>query len=176
MIVKRIEWITQGYDLHLIPGAEIKPSLLKIHFDDGTENGKEKWASEIENSDNVKVKFDWRISPGRGANNIVTFSIQMDLIEGWIRVKDPPLNAGRLYNFIVEVKVTDNNTIPATFFESAIRIHLHESIKSAWLTPKTLSVREGTDSLRFSILAEFENQVADITKSVIGDIRYASWY
>ena len=54
MKVKRIEWIndityigidgisrkTTHYDLHLIPGAVIKPIAIENHFDDGTENGK----------------------------------------------------------------------------------------------------------------------------------------
>ena len=80
MVVRRIEWIndvkyilgsntfTTSYDLHLIPGAEITPSLLKIYESDSSW----KWASQITSDDNVTVQFNPRIFPPlRGASSIV---------------------------------------------------------------------------------------------------------
>src|SRR6188472_1086465 len=169
MHVHKIEWITKGYDLHLIPGAEIEHSLLKIYESDSSW----KWASEILPSDNVTVKFDWRISIRPGGGFIHAWGMAINLDTGWLKIDDHlPPPPQRLYNSIVEVTVTDNNTDPPNPITSAIRIHVHESIKSAWLTPSALSVHEGTDSLRFSILAKFNNHDLGADKSVIGDISY----
>jgi hypothetical protein len=169
MYVQKIEWITKEYDLHVIPGYETEHSLLKIHFDNGTV----KWPSEILPSDNVTVKFDWRISIRPGGGAIHAWGMGINLDTGWLKIDDhldPPSH--RLYNSIVEVTVIDNNTDSPNPITSAIRIHVYESIKSAWLTPSALSVHEGTDSLRFSILAEFNNHDLGVDRSVIGDISY----
>ena len=75
--------------------------------------------------------------------------MQLDADTGSLRINDPSFfqpPPNRLYNFIVEVTVIDKNTDPPNRITSAIRIHVHDSIKNAWLTPSALSVREGTDS------------------------------
>jgi hypothetical protein len=176
MLVHKIEWIndvtykvgsneiTKSYDLHLIPGAEIAPSLLKIYESDTSW----KWASEITPADNVTVKFDWRISIGPGGGIIHAWGMAIHLDKGWLKIDDH-LGPDRLYNSIVEATVIDQNTNPPILRTSAIRIHIHDSIKSAWLTPSALDVREGTDRLRFSILAEF-NDKATLDFPIIGDI------
>lgn len=169
MHVHKIEWITKGYDLHLIPGAKIQPSLLKIYESESTW----KWASDInESTDNVSVKFDWRISiRGDGVHGIAAWSMQLDLDQGWLIVSDtlnPPPH--RLYNSIVEVTVIDKNQPQREPLRSAIRIHLHDSIKGAWITPSTLTVHEGADKIRFSILAWFNNTVSGKNYPVNGDI------
>jgi IgA Peptidase M64 len=48
--------------------------------------------------------------------------------------------------------------------ETAIRIHIHDSVKDIWLTPSTLSVHQGPDERRFTVLARFNDDgVGDIT-------------
>ena len=174
--------IRPTFDSH----REINPSLLRIYESDSSW----KWASEIIPDDKVTVNFDWRIAvrpgtpdtcgPGSGSENICAWGIKINLTTGWLKVDDSiPPAPDRLYNSVVEVTVTDNNTTPSpTTFKSAIRIHVHDSIKDAWLTPSGLNVNEGTelpDKIRFSILAEFDNHIAgpvvgDISRNYVGDL------
>lgn len=45
-----------------------------------------------------------------------------------------------------------------------IRIHIHDSVESIWLTPPTLSIHQGADECRFTVLARFSDKcVGDIT-------------
>jgi len=170
MIVKRIEWVTEGYDLHLIPGAKISPSLLKI-YDTDTHFV---YASAIEGTDNVDVTFDWRISVrgGVGIDSIATWNMDLDLKKGSLEVSDPLwADPTRLYNSVIEVKVIDK-TNPAKPIEhsSAIRVHLHDRLKRSWITPSTLTIRPDGDRICFSILAEFINKISGKDYSIIGDI------
>lgn len=194
MEVKRIEWIndvtyigidfisrtTRHYDLHLIPGAVISPSLLKIYETDSP-TSPWKWASDILPSDNVIVKFNPKIFPAPaegdpppgGDPNIKAWNMEINIDSGRLSVNVPSLFSPpphRLYNFIVEATVTDKNIDPPNVITSEIRIHIHDSIKFAWLTPSVLSVRKNTDRHRFSILAEFNNSVSGNDLPIIGDI------
>lgn len=48
--------------------------------------------------------------------------------------------------------------------ETQIRVHVHRGVKKIWLTPETLSPRLGSDEMRFTVLAQFDDDtVGDIT-------------
>jgi hypothetical protein len=48
--------------------------------------------------------------------------------------------------------------------QTEIRVHLHDSVEEIWLTPSTLSIHQGADECRFTVLARFDDQsVGDIT-------------
>ncbi|WP_050024137.1 M64 family metallopeptidase [Verrucomicrobium sp. BvORR034] len=48
--------------------------------------------------------------------------------------------------------------------ETQIRVHVHGSVKKLWLTPETLNPRVGSDEMRFTVLAQFDDDtVGDIT-------------
>jgi hypothetical protein len=64
------------------------------------------------------------------------------------------------YNFIllIRIEVGAGNTP----YESAVRVHIHDTITAAWITPTTLTVRE-REQVRFSVYAEFSD-------GIVGDI------
>jgi hypothetical protein len=48
--------------------------------------------------------------------------------------------------------------------QTEIRIHVHDSVQAIWLTPPTLSIYQGADECRFTVLARFNDEcVGDIT-------------
>jgi hypothetical protein len=73
---------------------------------------------------------------------------------------DTALPAGpRLYSFIVTATVTQGTTQ----LRARIRVHVHDHVTAKWLTPSSLTVRQGATGMRFSVLATFDD-------GVIGDI------
>ena len=48
--------------------------------------------------------------------------------------------------------------------QTEIRIHVHDSVEEIWLTPSKLSIHQGADECRFTVLARFDDEcVGDIT-------------
>jgi hypothetical protein len=48
--------------------------------------------------------------------------------------------------------------------QTEIRVHVHDSVEQIWLTPSTLTIHQGADECRFTVLARFDDQsVGDIT-------------
>jgi hypothetical protein len=80
---------------------------------------------------------------------------------GVITVEPAPPGGRRLHNFLLTASAFDRNT--GTKIERTIRVHVHDAITRAWMTPSTLGVRPDGGLCRFSLFAEFDDQV-------IGDI------
>jgi len=165
MTLEKIEWITDGYDLHLIPGAHFD-SLLKVWESDTSW----RWASVIAADVNSQINVEFKPLINLGASgNVHKFGITIDTGTGLFEVDSTlPASPNRLYNFIIEATVTDETTNKS--ISSAIRIHIHDEILAAWLTPSHLSIHLGADGLRFSVLADFLDRVAGQTYHQIGDI------
>lgn len=66
-------------------------------------------------------------------------------------------------NFIVKVEV--KRTGGESTLTKRIRVHIHEKITELWLTPSTLHVPLESKSYRFTVLAQFDDEV-------VGDISY----
>jgi len=165
MPVKKIEWITDGYDLHLIPGAHFD-CLLKIWESDTSW----RWASDVVADVNSSIDVDFKPLINLGATgNVHRFGITIDTKTGLFEVDDTlPEAPNRLYNFIIEATVTDATTNESVI--SAVRIHIHDGIIEAWLTPSRLSIHLGADGQRFSVLADFFDTVKGLTYHQTGDI------
>src|SRR4029079_8554965 len=64
----------------------------------------------------------------------------------------------QLRNFIMDAVVHD--TSPGGLeLRQKIRIHVHNSIQSIWLTPRTLTVHQNAAHVRFTALARFDDGV-----------------
>lgn len=161
MEIKKIEWTGGGYDLHMIAGRVIE--LLTIHFVDGTS----KLVSKLVDADNVTVTFKPTLKH-KPNEDVRDFGIFFDMKKGILTINDPlPNEPGkRVYNFIIEVTVEDGVQV----VNSAVRIHVHDFIVDAWLTPSKLSIRHGSDGFRFSILATFIDIVDGTLFQTPGDI------
>jgi hypothetical protein len=74
----------------------------------------------------------------------------------------PKLPFPRVRNFLLTA-VFDDGAGHAS--ETEIRVHVHDSVEAIWLTPSTLSIHQGADESRFTVLARFGDDgcVGDIT-------------
>ena len=87
-----------------------------------------------------------------------TKGVSVDTRTGEVSVQ--PLPAGsRLRTFTVTASVRQGTNT----FTARLRIHVHGAVVARWITPSSLTVRQGAKAMRFSVLARFDD-------GVIGDI------
>ncbi len=87
--------------------------------------------------------------------------VSIDTQTGVIKIADT-LPSPRLYNFILQVEVSEDG---ANSMHTQMRVHVHESIKTVWLSPASLTMYPfAAYQSRFSVHAKFEDEVyGDIT-------------
>ncbi|WP_328616163.1 hypothetical protein OHS18_05435 [Amycolatopsis sp. NBC_00355] len=156
MTIVRLKWAdTAATDLHLIPGVSSPELVRLLRVDDLT---------------GETLTPDLPLPAG----NTVTFTPQLTVADdhgieltaaGEVTVKTLAL---RGHSFLLNVALDQDPAIT-----NRIRVHVHEKLSSLWLTPSRLTVRQGADQARFSVLGLFD-QVIDGTvvleDGVIGDI------
>jgi hypothetical protein len=95
-----------------------------------------------------------------------TVGVPVDPGTGEITVLSPLLpataTAPRLRSFVVDATVTD--PVVATPFTASLRVFVHERLVDLWLSPSTLTVRQGAKNMRYSVLAKFDDgTIGDVT-------------
>lgn len=143
-----------GRDLHLLPGL-VGPNLrqlLDFRSDDPDDD-----------PDTLTVTFGQSFDADEAE-----VGVTVDEHTGEVTVSDPfpppappdgPLPT--LHFFIIEVRATDGADL---HLRTRIRVQIHQSISSMWLTPSPLTVRVDTTDVRFSVLAQFDDDsIGDIT-------------
>ncbi len=182
MYIAAIEFVSYN-DIHLIAGqtsADLingNQLVLIIKMDDGTtfKSGQIKILLLIRLF--LLIRFSKELLTIVGPNTFCEgFGIRVNKTNGSVTVTNP-LPAIRKYNFILEVKA-ENTSLPATSTERVtttfIRIHVHQSISSIWLTPAQLTIRQYIDStvtpfpqetiFKFAVHAQFDDAcVGNIT-------------
>ena len=141
-------------DIHLIPGLSSPrlDQLLRV-FTTGLDHSVR--ASEPQIGDSWSVSFAPSYKP---APTEFTQGVKVDSKTGRVTVQALPAGS-RLRTFTVTGTVTQGtNTFTAT-----VRIHVHGAVADKWITPSSLTVRQGATPMRFSVLARFDD-------GVIGDI------
>jgi hypothetical protein len=162
-------WL-EGYDLHVVQGQKARTlnDLLVIKdVDPATQaevfkNASEDGGHPFGTTTRFFAECEGGQSPGSG-HTLKSFDATTGQVEA-----ASPLPATRLFNFLVRAEVTlpASGSPPTTTVFSMkprIRVHVHGSVTRAWLTPDPLSIPQGADGQRFSVLAEFDDQV-------VGDI------
>jgi len=155
MSFTRLGWQgASGRDLHLLPGLT-GPNLRQL-LDFST-------TDPDDDPDTLTVTFSHSFDADEDA-----VGVTVDENTGEVTVADPfpppppadgPLPT--LHFFIIEVAATDGADV---HLNTRIRVQIHQSITSMWLTPSPLTVRVGTDDVRFSVLAQFDDgSIGDIT-------------
>ncbi|HKF00131.1 MAG TPA: hypothetical protein VKG45_14520 [Actinomycetes bacterium] len=162
MTVRRIFWASPygGRDLHLLPGLA-SPRLDYLLIVEDTE-GRSFWAAGP--PEGVTVSFTAAFAGTPAAHGVA-----VDAATGEVRVDDGPLPPPRLRSFVVQAEVT--STFRDTHGEEAqqswtarVRVHVHDAIERLWLTPPSLTVREGATNMRFTVLARFaDGSFGDLT-------------
>ena len=82
------------------------------------------------------------------------FGVRVRASAGFI-LTDSTIPAIELKNFLVtaRVKLGDESR------DTAVRIHIHNSIVEAWLSPSILTVQSGIDGFRFSVRVKYDDDV-----------------
>jgi hypothetical protein len=77
------------------------------------------------------------------------------------QLTNPGGNEIKNFNFLLSIQIKNSNNIT---FETFTRVHIHNDITRAWLTPSTLNIVKDENNCRLSIYAEFSSGVvADIS-------------
>jgi hypothetical protein len=151
-------------DLHVVRGAPSRrlDSELRL-FDDATP------AADIFGNNppaHLRVRFEpgfapeGQQDPGRASGH----GVSVDTGTGVVTVLPAPAGGRRLRNFLLTAVAKDTNTNLEV--RNVIRVHAHDALADAWLTPVSLTVRPASNEFEhwsFSFLARFDD-------GVIGDI------
>ncbi len=156
MTVTSIQWFSpaQGHDLHLLPG-QVSPRLDHLLWIRTTEPAPNHVTRADSPPAGVTVGFNAAFAGTPDAHGVTLNAGTRE-----VTVADPPPAPPLLRNFIVTATVTEG----ASIFTERIRVHVHDGMKSFWLSPQRLTVRQGARNTRLSVLAEFnDGSFGDIT-------------
>jgi hypothetical protein len=149
-----------GFDIHLLPG-ETSSSLIDLL---------------VIKEDTTPPTYSWANDPPADID-----PDSFAFTPNFISAADPPLNGGvtvhtktgevtvaaapTLRSFVLEATVRTKPPNARTLGPIPIRVLVHTAILDIWLTPSTLTIRQGSDGLRLTVLARFDDQtIGDITR------------
>lgn len=146
----------RGYDLHILKGSsyDLKNDLF---VNDGSQ-----WVPAKGPGlppDLTKIEFTTEIAAPVLTDN----GIAVDPATGKVDVTAAVPIGPSLRNFIVRCAAIHTNPGVPSPIERFVRIHVHTSLTSLWLTPSTLTIHMGADPAHLSVLAKFDD-------GVVGDI------
>ncbi len=147
------------HDVHLIRGQiAILRDLVSI--------GGQNVASYLSAHSNITLTFsvNFKGSLSGGIYSGLSIDVYTDSTFGGLINTNTPGPADDINNFLLTATVTDTND--STTSEAVIRIHIHRSIKQAWLSPALLTAQKGINGFRLSVRARFDDDV----EAEIGDI------
>jgi hypothetical protein len=148
----------EGFDIHLLPG-ETSSSLLDLL---------------VIREDTTPPKFSLARTPPADVDSI-TFTpnflgvgavpenggVKVDTDTGVVSVNAAPT----LKSFVIEATVKTKAPASKTLDPIPIRVLVHTAIQDIWLTPSPLTIRQGSDGERLTLLARFDDQtIGDITR------------
>ena len=143
-----------GDDLHLLPG-QISPRLDQLlSVTAGTTIVRADRASSV----GVVMAFQHSFVPAAsGCAGVIP-----QPATGQVMVSGPLSSAPRLLDFLVTATATEVAT--GATLQTYLRMHIHTGLRRLWLTPDPLSVKVGSSSARFTVLAEFDDgSYGDVT-------------
>jgi hypothetical protein len=172
MPITAIDWAAdRECDIHLLRGTgwpELRDFVVFTRADGVVEDAPTYLAA------NADVTLDFQPS----FNNVMDvtvdpptcsgFGITINNETGEIEVDAPPIPGPVIHNFLVHATARDSSD--GKEYRTSIRVHLHNRITSAWLTPPILTLRPESGALpqttrvRFSVRAQFDDgTVGDLT-------------
>ena len=172
MPITGIKWKTnREYDIHLLRGRTLPALLDAVDFqlpDGTTQDAAAYLAANADVAINFQPSFrnvlDLTVAPPTCSG----FGITINNNNGETRVPAPPTPATTIHNFLLHATAEDSSDDKE--YRISVRIHLHNRVTSAWLTPSILTLRPDGPTLpqttfrRFSVRAQFDdNTVGDLT-------------
>ena len=155
MALTRLTWAAgAGDDIHLLQGQQSPRLDQLLNITAGTTIVRGDRASSV----GVAMAFRQSFVPA----DPPCAGVVPNPASGLIMVPGPLSPAPRLLDFLVTATATEVAT--GATLETHLRIHIHTGLRRLWLTPDPLSVRVGSSSARFSVLAEFDDgSYGDVT-------------
>ena len=161
-------WASDGYDIHVVTGTTLDQYLL---LDQSSGGPVPAHPLPPGVTDVKEVTFTPTFTGTTFGDTVTQSGVRIGTKTGVVEIIG---TLGTLRNFIVEAKVTLKNG--KTFDPGPVRIHVHNSLREAWLTPAKLTVplddpvpAVNPRGYRLSMLALFaEDPAANFT--VVGDI------
>jgi hypothetical protein len=153
MTLVGLEWANNGAsDVHLVPQVASPEFFRLLMGQVRVANGTIE-LHHVFSLDNTTVMFTQQVTGTNGGHGIT-----VDAKTGEVTLSPPTDMNGRSFLLKVDVKQGTDPTV-TTF----LRIYVHNVLQRMWITPKRLTVRKSAKSVRFSVLALFDD-------GVIGDI------
>jgi hypothetical protein len=146
---------TNGLDIHLLPGMSSPrlDQLLWLQYS-GTPK---KIVQASAHEPATTVTFSARFAGAPNAHGVT-----LDPAKGRIMVGALPAGP-QLRSFIVTATASEGGASPVSG-SRRLRVHVHRDVKQLWLTPRRLTVRQGAQSMRLTVLARFDDDVVgDVT-------------
>jgi hypothetical protein len=148
-----------GFDVHILKGSsyDLKSDLF---VNDGIN-----WISANGPGlppDLTKIEFTTDVAAPALKDN----DISVDPASGKVDAKVTVAIGPSLRNFIVRCAAIHTNPAVPSPIERFVRIHVHTSLSSVWLSPTRLTIHMGADPAHLTVLAKFDD-------GVVGDI--SSW-
>ncbi|MEO5644461.1 MAG: hypothetical protein ABIQ40_02055 [Bacteroidia bacterium] len=173
MAIKKFSWddnTYQDYDIHLVRNGKSNDALISLMFlhDDLLGNVFLNDAAGLANiADYDRVEFVPEIlNPNyNNVTHLYSFNdVVIDKNTGVIQANVLSVGGDELkaFNFVLKATLYIHNSDD---LERRFRVHIHNSISAAWVTPATLTVRPDLPGYRFSVYAEFDD-------GMVGDISY----
>ncbi|HEU5077597.1 MAG TPA: M64 family metallopeptidase [Opitutaceae bacterium] len=178
-------------DIHLVRGTagESSPDLIEklwVQIANGSWSMLKSFQETPEGTD-VEVTFQPMFKATESTAEWSNFGIHIKKKTGQIRVEKNPAPDPAPRNFLVEAIVTKNGAgaAPASITPAFIRIHVHSSVKSIWVTPSLLSVRRAEPAgaareltmYQPTVRAEFDDRcVGDVTDSKSISVTPSDWF
>jgi hypothetical protein len=156
MAIVRLKWANNAAtDIHLVPGLS-SPQLVRLLRVDDITGGT--LTPDLPLPAGTRVTFTPQVNP----NIPHGFSVDGN---GQVSVTSLAM---RNHSFMLKASLDQS---PDIF--TRVRIHVHEKLSEVWLTPSSLTVRQGAEGTRFSALAIFDRKLDGavlLEAGIFGDI------
>jgi hypothetical protein len=153
-LVKLLWSNTSAQDVHLLPGLASPELTRLLRAGDLKPATNEVIEEQLHNMTGLTVTFSAQL-----AGTLASHGLAMADKTGEISVDANVPLATKGHSFLVTATAKQGTATAST----RIRVYVHGAILRLWLTPARLTVRKGTQNMRLSVLAMFDD-------GVIGDI------
>lgn len=162
MPVNSIEW-AHPHDIHLVAGATSRPLSEELRIYYGSPQHMTLASAPPANVDVVfRPAFTCALTP---AEIFIGFGVTVHRRSGVVTFSGHAAAGHRLRTFLIHAEVRDRTYNPPRPSVQRIRVHLHDLVRNAWVTPQQLTIHRGADGQRFSVLAQFDDDtVGDVTQ------------
>jgi hypothetical protein len=172
MPITAINWDGDAqYDIHMLRGtgrSALLDSLTFTRSDGVVEDAPTYLAANADVTLDFQPSFKNLLDVSVDPPICTGFGITINNETGEIQVDEPPIPGPVIHNFSIHATAQDSSD--GKEYRTSVRVHLHNRVTAAWLTPPILTLRPESGALpqttrvRFSVRAAFDDgTVGDLT-------------